>query len=251
MPEFVFLPRTRVATYADSHRLVSLRMVWLVTAIVLALYLIAIGWLMGWGGDFFIADALYRWQGGQWALREHWLTSGLLHTGGKRFTVLLWVATAGMALLAFWRERWRYLRRPLLVLLASVLLSTVLVALLKKAVPMDCPWHLLRYGGQLPFVGLWQARPSGLPVNACFPAAHAATAFAWVALFLFFRRVSPRWRWAGLAAALAVGFAFGFAQQLRGAHFLSHDLTSLLLCWCIALAVDAVFGKPVLSAEKE
>jgi membrane-associated PAP2 superfamily phosphatase len=33
-----------------------------------------------------------------------------------------------------------------------------------------------------------------------------------------------------LAIVLIVGFVFGFSQQLRGAHFLSHDIYSLLVC---------------------
>lgn len=31
-----------------------------------------------------------------------------------------------------------------------------------------------------------------------------------------------------------LGLTFGITQQLRGAHFLSHDLWSAALCWAIA-----------------
>ena len=32
---------------------------------------------------------------------------------------------------------------------------------------------------------------------------------------------------------------FGFSQQLRGAHFLSHDVWSAAICWLTALGVYA------------
>jgi membrane-associated PAP2 superfamily phosphatase len=40
-----------------------------------------------------------------------------------------------------------------------------------------------------------------------------------------------------LGFALGLGGVFGLAQQLRGAHFLSHDVWTLMICWLIALAL--------------
>ena len=40
------------------------------------------------------------------------------------------------------------------------------------------------------------------------------------------------------AVGLAAGAVFGLAQQLRGAHFLSHDIASLAVCWAVACCVD-------------
>ncbi|MNV84902.1 hypothetical protein D3C71_1788110 [compost metagenome] len=34
-----------------------------------------------------------------------------------------------------------------------------------------------------------------------------------------------------------MGLLFGFAQQLRGAHFLSHDVWTLAISWFVALAL--------------
>jgi membrane-associated PAP2 superfamily phosphatase len=34
---------------------------------------------------------------------------------------------------------------------------------------------------------------------------------------------------------LVAGGVFGAAQQLRGAHFLSHDLWTLATCWTVSL----------------
>jgi membrane-associated PAP2 superfamily phosphatase len=49
------------------------------------------------------------------------------------------------------------------------------------------------------------------------------------------RRVA---RWA-LASAIAIGVAFSIGQEARGAHFLSHDLTSAAIVWFVQLALYA------------
>ena len=61
-----------------------------------------------------------------------------------------------------------------------------------------------------------------------------------------FRPLSPAYRnpqlaqrW--LALALAAGCLFGAAQQLRGAHFMSHPLSTACICWVAAWAVHAVW----------
>jgi len=190
--------------------------------------------LMAGNGDQWLADLIYRAEGGQWALRDAWWTSHALHRGGKHLSTF----AAGLVLLALLRacidRRWKPLRRPLLYLLLAVGLSTGIVALLKSWTQMDCPWDLQRYGGLRPFIGLFQSRPAALGHAACFPAGHASAGYGWVALYFFALRLRPQWRWPALAAALAAGLVFGISQQLRGAHFLSHDLWSLAISWTVA-----------------
>ena len=74
-----------------------------------------------------------------------------------------------------------------------------------------------------------------MPAASCFPAGHASAGYAWVALYFFFLARRPAWRWRGLAIGLIAGAVFGIAQQLRGAHFFSHDLWTLMICWSTAL----------------
>ena len=45
-----------------------------------------------------------------------------------------------------------------------------------------------------------------------------------------------------LAAAIAVGITFSIGQEARGAHFLSHDLTSAAIVWFVQLGLYSVFG---------
>lgn len=198
------------------------------------LLLLAAMALLQHGGDRWWADHLYAWQGGQWHYRDAWWTSQLLHQGGKWLSVAAGLGVAGAALLACSRPGLAHWRRPLAYLLLSVVLSTVLVSLAKSVSAVDCPWDLARYGGQHPWLSLPRAWLARGPASGCFPAGHASAGYAWIALYFLAAARAPRWRWPALLLALALGAAFGLAQQLRGAHFASHDLASLALCWLCA-----------------
>lgn len=214
------------------------------TPALLGVVLVALaltGLLAGLGGDAWWADHLYAWQGGTWAARDAWWSAELLHIGGRRFSIGCWMLT-GIAWGLTWTGRvpqtWR---RPLGYVLATVPLATVLVAYLKTRTGIDCPWDLQRYGGTRPWLSPFAARPAALGRAACFPAAHAAAGYAWVALYFACAAAGPslrRMRHVGLAYGLGLGIVFGAVQQLRGAHFLSHDLWALTLCWLVA-AVSA------------
>lgn len=199
--------------------------------LLLALPVLVLALLLD-GGDLWLADQLYALEGSRWSLQSYWLTNAVLHEGGRRLSVML-----GLLVLLAWaashvlprRQAWQ---RPLAYLLLSVLTSTLLVAALKSASPLDCPWDLVRYGGQHADSGHWPGSPAS--PGKCFPAGHAGAGYAWMASYFFLREVKPGWRRVGLMAALASGATFGIAQQLRGAHFLSHDLFAALLCWAVA-----------------
>lgn len=208
------------------------------------LYLLAFTWLALLHGDFWWADRLYAWSGHAWTLQRHWLAESVLHVGGRSLSALAWVLVLAACVLSSLRPRWREWRRPLLYLLLSVAVTTLIAGLLKSVTGMDCPWDLLRYGGERPFVGLLEARPLSLPRAACFPAGHASGGYAWIALYFFWRVTRPRWRYYGLAIGLGLGAAFGLAQQLRGAHFLSHDLTTLAIAWFVALGLYQLMRLP-------
>jgi len=205
--------------------------------IPLALTLLASALLMGAGGDQWLADHLYRLEGQQWALQNAWLTAHVIHQAGK------WASSAA-ALVAIllcvhaWRsERAAAWRWPLLYLVVAVALGTGAVSLLKSWTNMDCPWDLSRYGGTRAFIGLFASRPPGMPRGVCFPGGHSSAGFAWISLYFVALMMRPAWRWRGLALGLVVGGVFGFSQQLRGAHFLSHDLWTLATCWAVSLGL--------------
>lgn len=181
---------------------------------------------------FFFDEARTQWIGA-----NSWWTNELIHQGGSWLirglvasAMVLWVST-------WWRAEWRELRKPALYFIVSVALSVGLVGLLKTLTNVDCPRDLAEFGGSFPFIHLFAQRPDALRHARCFPAAHASSGYALVALYFALRERS---RWAsrfGLATGLGMGLIFGLAQQARGAHFVSHDVWSALLVWTVSLSL--------------
>ncbi|WP_244179868.1 phosphatase PAP2 family protein [Salinicola salarius] len=203
-----------------------------------------------YGIDFYIADYLYQWEGGQWLLKDNIITKSILHDDGRLLSELMGVGLIGFAVTACVKSSLSHWRRPLLYLVASVASSTVIVSLIKNSISMECPWDLARYGGDFPFIGLFESRPASMPDSACFPAGHASAGYAWVALYFFFTVMAPGWKYVGLAIGLGMGLAFGIDQQLRGAHFLSHDMSTLMICWsCSAILGWLILRKVSPQAE--
>ncbi len=197
-----------------------------------------------YAADFTVADYLFLKENNEWALHHAWVTETLLHEGGRAFSETLALLVIGGLVVSIIWPSLRHWRRPLSYLVVALAVSTLSIATLKQLISMDCPWDLARYGGELPFIGLFEVRPDNLPDSACFPAGHASAGYAWLALYFFFKATFPRWRWLGLAIGLAMGMTFGFAQQLRGAHFLSHDLWTLLICWTLSALLARLLLRP-------
>jgi membrane-associated PAP2 superfamily phosphatase len=198
-------------------------------------FAVAIAWLGPLHGDLWIADRVYAGEGHAWSLKDHFMTEQLIHIGGKRLSAVAWLGVLLAWAASLRVPALRQWRRPLLYLWMSVLLATTLVGAIKRGSGVDCPWDLLRYGGDRPYFGWYSLRPAGMADASCFPAGHASAGYAWVALYFFLSVRRAAWRVRGLAIGLIAGAVFGIAQQLRGAHFLSHDLSTLMICWSSAL----------------
>lgn len=218
---------------------------WPLLAAVLASVL-----LMHGGGDRWLADAIFQAEGSHWALRDHWLTGRLIHDGGRIASALAWLAMLGLYLRALRRPGQAALRRALLFVLIAVALGTGVVSVLKSMTHVDCPWDLVGYGGTRMPLGLFTPLPAGTRPGVCYPAGHASAGYAWVSLYFAALLWQPRWRWHGLAIGLAAGLLFGIGQQLRGAHFLSHDVATLAVCWLLSLALFCVFAARTPGASR-
>ena len=125
-----------------------------------------------------------------------------------------------------------------------MVLSIAIVGGLKSITNVDCPWDLIGFGGQNPYVPLFADRPDTLARARCFPGAHASSGFALMCFYFMWRDRSPRLaRWA-LALGIGVGVVFSIGQEARGAHFVSHDLVSAAIVWCVQLALYCWLLRP-------
>ena len=168
-----------------------------------------------------------------------WWARDLLHSGGRwlvraiaTFALAAWGLSFTMACFRPWR------RDAGFVVLAMVS-SVLIVGGLKAVTNVDCPWDLAALGGHNPYVALFADRPDVLPRARCFPGAHSSSGFALVCFYFVCFDRSPRSACWALAGAIAVGVAFSIGQEARGAHFLSHDLTSAAIVWFVQLGMYA------------
>lgn len=186
------------------------------------------------GIDFWLAQKLYQLEGHHWSLRDHWLTFGVLHSGGRILMISAGVILLSFCVLPKRFRKWGPSRREFALLFLSCLSCVLLIGLLKKWTHMDCPWDLVDFGGSNPFIPLWQKHPGTFPYGRGWPAGHVSGIYCWLGLAWFQSRhgiANPR---KTILVVCVLGVIFGLGQQLRGAHFLSHDLATAIICWFLS-----------------
>lgn len=222
---------------------------WLLAGVPLALLALLFGLFYGLQVDFWLADQWFALEGQHWALQHHWFVETVLHQGARSVNQLI---VAGLLLYFLVRRYGQRLGLPVWLpaqqqahgrLLLSLLLSLAGVALLKQLLPMQCPWDLQAFGGRQTFTPLFSLWPADQAKIACFPAGHASVGFAWLALYFFCKQLYPALARPALCFAVMLGLVLGQAQQLRGAHFFSHDIASAAWCWSMACLVAYYAGR--------
>ena len=197
-------------------------------------------------------DWFFNVHSGHWlgAGNGEWWARGVLHTGGRwvvRGLAALALAVWGLSFAVLRLREWR---RPAGFVVLAILLATAIVGGLKAITNVDCPWDLAGFGGDNPYVTLFADRPDALARAQCFPGAHSSSGFALLCFYFAFRDRSQRLaRWA-LGGAIAVGVAFSIGQEARGAHFLSHDLTSAAIVWFVQLALYRAYARAPASSGR-
>lgn len=193
--------------------------------------------------DLRLADAAFNPSRMAFPLRDAWLPDTFNHGILKALFTALGIGVIAVVLADLLRPMPRIdaaMRLRLRIVGLSAGLVPLMTSMLKQASDSHCPWDLARYGGVQPYVRLLDALPLGASAGHCLPAGHASTSLWLVALAVFWLPGNPRMAAAVAAAGLAAGFAMGWMQQLRGAHFLTHTL------WSVWIAVLVVLVTTVL-----
>jgi membrane-associated PAP2 superfamily phosphatase len=191
----------------------------------------ALGALLAWewsGLDLRVSAAVGGSAGFPW--RHAWSAETVLHDGGRWFAAAI---LAALVIDAVWTLLPGPRRRERILAVGLTLVGLVAVPALKRGSASSCPWDLIPFGGTAPYVPHWLLGVLDGGPGHCFPSGHATSAFAFFAVYFFWRGSRPRAarRWA--VGVLAAGLLFGVAQTVRGAHFVSHTLWSGWLCWAI------------------
>lgn len=203
--------------------------------------------------DLILADAMFDSVMGNFPWRNSWLAETFAHHWIKLVLVVTGVMVVGITIfdavcpIARWKHGFRIRVRLLAV---SAALIPLVIGTAKRFSAIHCPWHIERYGGFAPYIKLLDSMPPGIPPGHCFPAGHISSALWLLAITLFWLPHRPHT--AGLVGffILVFGFALGWLQQMRGAHFLSHTLWSMWIASCVVTLLYIAFVAAPNSALK-
>lgn len=201
------------------------------TATLLSWTLIALACVLAWdmsGLDMPMAHWFGTSEG--FALKNDWFMANIAHEGARK---LAWVIVMALSLMIWWPlgllRQVPDARRIQLVV--SALVSLLILTLIKRTSATSCPWDIADFGGVGHYLSHWAWGVTDGGGGHCFPAGHASAGFAFISGYFALRHNLPGAARLWLAAALIAGFALGLAQQMRGAHFMSHTLWTAWLCW--------------------
>lgn len=187
--------------------------------------------------DLALEDYYFDAVNHQFPWKSSWFANDLMH-GYVKYVIIdigrLLILVVILDLIYPWRIISSWLRVRLRFVAAASFIVTSSVALIKHYSSMHCPWGVDRYGGVAPFIRLFDVTPNTVSAGHCFPAGHATVGLWLAALCVFWLPHKPKTAFAVFMAGLSVGFALGWVQQMRGAHFLTHTLWST---WFAALVV--------------
>lgn len=171
---------------------------------------------------------------GQFYLRNDWALNALAHHYVKYiliavYTFFLLSFIASYKSKTFEKNRYRYL-----YFFVMVIVSTSLIGVLKSQSNYACPWNMINATAT---AYTWNAHQMH---GHCFPGGHASTGFALMVGYFIYRISEPKRALFYLISSLILGFAMGWTQMMRGAHFFSHNVWTFWIIWVLNVGVYAI-----------
>lgn len=201
--------------------------------------------------DLIIEDYYFNPQLQTFVWKNNWFAKEVMHTYVKDIMILIAIGCISFVVMdavctfkfvnAWSRVRLRFVA-------VAAMLIPAFISGLKQLSDMHCPWDMQRYGGTAPYFNLFDMVPTNLQAGHCFPAGHASTGL-WLAAFcVFWLPHRPRIANRIFISGLGAGFALGWVQQMRGAHFLTHTLWSL---WIASIIIFTMLSLSKAALNKE
>ncbi len=146
---------------------------------------------------------------------------------------------------------------------ALIFLGFALIPLIagniKKFTNIYCPNQLIIYDGNYAYSKIIEKNPNlnvtelrkgnlqnmDAKPGKCFPAGHAVTGFTLMILFFVFEKKSHRI--IGLLSGVIMGWICGIYQMLKGVHFLSDTVVSMLVCFLLAALISHFYYSRIVS----
>ena len=186
--------------------------------------------------DLLLQEKLYLPLEKTWILKDPGLHYRALFYTYIKFPIYIIGAGSLIAtFISFKKKIWVTYRKGLLIVTLSLIILPLSVAVVgKNLTNVQCPDDLNHFAGKIPYVKLFDHYPNNpdspdgkFPRGHCFPAGHASGGFALISLVCFFQ--TKRNKILAFCFAMTMGWIMGVYQMLRGAHFLSHHVTTMFL----------------------
>lgn len=168
---------------------------------------------------------------GQFFLRGDWALATLSHQYVKYILIGVLTAFFVYFIRSFISTDYRERRFEYGYLFFTMISSTILIGLVKAHSDYACPWDMTVPNAN----GFnWNFN---LKNGHCFPGGHASTGFALFAGYFYYRFKNQSLAYFYLISALILGMGMGWAQMMRGAHFISHNLWTGAFMWIFNLCI--------------
>jgi membrane-associated PAP2 superfamily phosphatase len=217
--------------------------------------------------DRLVSDLFFDAASRTFPLRNDFFLDAVMHRWAKYVVIAIGITVLVACVLSLFVARLVKCRRVLVFLALALGLAPAVVSALKAASPRSCPYDLAAYGGYAPHLGLFEATAAPFGPGHCFPGGHASAGFCLLAFyFVGYALKRPQLARAGLVTGIIAGLALGAGRVAQGAHFLSHNLWTGLICWTVIVLVyllilgprrtvvapaQAVAAAPALSSAPE
>ncbi|MCI5160929.1 MAG: phosphatase PAP2 family protein [Candidatus Electrothrix sp. AX5] len=193
------------------------------------------------GLDIWWVSHFYDAQNQVWPYRGHWLFDTIIHSGGQRLDwsfAVLWLL---LFIFVNLKKQFRPYRKILLFFVVATAAGPILVGIGKSFTHIASPWDLHRFNGIQPYIRMLDPVPVDAARGHAFPAGHASGGYCFLSVYFVLLRYRSSYRGYGLFFGIIIGLIFGVGQQIRGAHFPSHDLVTIIICWYASLVCYFLF----------
>jgi membrane-associated PAP2 superfamily phosphatase len=202
------------------------------------------------GIDLWVQDHFYDFEAHTWLVdADSPVPKLIFYTGPKAliwiFGILLIAAALFHGTFCARFPRLAFARRDMWIVIATLATAPALVALGKATTNTFTPAQIRHYGGDQPYVKVIERYSQDDKPNKRgrgFPAGHASGGFALLSLAGL--ATTRRGQTIGIAIGLAVGSTMGIYQMLKGAHYFSHTLVTVGICWIIFLMWQRILRSP-------
>src|SRR6056300_735593 len=152
------------------------------------------------------------------------------------FATSIWlsIVTSGLFKKNFYQNYFS-IRDLLFISIASILIPAA-IWWSRELSAMHCPRELVIYGGESLYLRILDSIPENWENGQCSPSAHASS-FIWVLSLLIVKKMKKQtWIFAYLMI-----FILSSVQIMRGAHFVTHIIYSIIIGQFILIILNTIF----------